>query len=97
MGKRINKRSGRACTLPIIEGVVPLECCLFFVTLHVRCECSRCIVASIANRALERFLIVMRFHVDFQMIAKDLIDTIESFNKFCFKLLTMCNNNNNDC
>lgn len=82
----MNKWSGIACYLPIIQSVVPLECCLFFVTLHVRCKCGRCIVASIANRALERFLIVMRFHVDFQMIAADLIDTIESFNKFTVSL-----------
>lgn len=39
------------------------------MVLHVRGERGRRAVAPIANRALERFLIVMRFHVDLQVIA----------------------------
>lgn len=38
--------------------------------LHMRSESSSRIVAPIANRALERLLIVMRFHMNFQMVAE---------------------------
>jgi len=41
----------------------------FVMVLHVRRERGRRAVTSVANRTLERFLIVVRFHVDLQVIA----------------------------
>jgi len=42
------------------------------MVLHVRRERGRRAVTPVANRTLERFLIVVRFHVDLQVIATDL-------------------------
>lgn len=39
------------------------------MVLHVRRERGRRAVAPVAHRTLERFLIVVRFHVNLQVIA----------------------------
>jgi len=39
------------------------------MVLHVRREGGRRAVTPVAHRALERFLIVVRFHVNLQVIA----------------------------
>ena len=39
--------------------------------LHMRCECGGRIVTSVADRTLERLLIIVRLHVDLEMIAAE--------------------------
>lgn len=54
--------------LPIINALSAQKCRLFLMVLHVRCERSGRTVATIANGTLEWLLIVVRFHMYFQMI-----------------------------
>lgn len=57
--------------LPInVRWCIPLKCGLFLMILHVRCQRSGCVISTIAYSTLKWFLIVMRFHMNFQMIAK---------------------------
>lgn len=54
---------------PISQRWIAIQCLLLLMILHMRCERSGRIVATIANGALKWFLIVVRLHVDLQMIA----------------------------
>jgi hypothetical protein len=48
--------------------VLVLLLLVLLVVLHVRSECRSCVVAPVAHRALERLLVVMRLHVNLQVV-----------------------------
>lgn len=54
---------------PVCQRWIAIEGGLLLVVLHVRCERGGRIVAAIAHSALKRFLVVVRLHVDLQVIA----------------------------
>lgn len=54
---------------PVGQCRIAIQCGLFLMILHMRCERRSCIVASIAYGALKRFLIIMCLHVNLQVIA----------------------------
>jgi len=62
--------------------------CSFVMVLHVRRECGRRTVTSVAHRTLERFLIVVRFHVYLQVIASD--SNRQKQNDRCYLVVLQC-------
>lgn len=56
-------------TPELISRCVRVVVLLFLVVLHVRRECCRRVVSAIAHRALIGFAVVVRLHVDLQVVA----------------------------
>lgn len=52
---------------------------LLFVILHVRSQCSCSVVASIANHTLVRLLMIVRFQMNFKMVARKVKENIFSY------------------
>lgn len=54
----------------LADGAGVAALALALVALHVRRERGRRAVAAVAHRALERLLVVVRLHVDLQVVTE---------------------------
>lgn len=52
------------------KGSVGLQLLLLLVILHMRGEGGGCVVTAVTHGALERFTIVVRLHMDLEVITK---------------------------
>lgn len=53
------------------------------MVLHVTRECCRGVVSTVAHSALERLLIVVRLHVDLEVVAAIRVQNIDDVHTAC--------------